>query len=285
MGQSGAMIGWAALACLALSWGAWAQELPVTRIAQIYGMATDPTGAARLFLATERGFFATRPDGLAEHLSAGTQPFTGFAADPRQTGVFYAAGPATGGEDATFIRSNDFGRTWEAVATAGPPPPAFLALDIFDADPALMAGAAGALYRSADSGITWQAAAGALPGQVADLAIAPRRPETIFAGTTGGLFVTEDGGDSWRAALAEGRPASLVEILPDGRAFAFIVGEGLFVGGDAGQAWILVAPASAFDGALLHLAGDFGGNLFAVTQFMKLLVSHDGGRTWQPFNP
>ncbi|MBT3396562.1 MAG: hypothetical protein HN423_05220, partial [Alphaproteobacteria bacterium] len=43
------------------------------------------------------------------------------------------------------------------------------------------------------------------------------------------------------------------------------------------------AAAYMFDGALLHLVGNFGGTLFAVTQFMKVLTSDDGGRTWASF--
>jgi hypothetical protein len=41
----------------------------------------------------------------------------------------------------------------------------------------------------------------------------------------------------------------------------------------------LMAVAEAIDEALLHLVGDFGGSLFAVTQFMKVFTSDDGGRT------
>ena len=54
------------LAAAGLTAGAGGQEIPVTRIAQIYGISADPSGAPRLFLATERGFFATGPAGLAE---------------------------------------------------------------------------------------------------------------------------------------------------------------------------------------------------------------------------
>ena len=77
----------------------------------------------------------------------------------------------------------------------------------------------------------------------------------------------------------------MVASVGDGRVFAFVIGQGLFVGGNAGQPWDLVAPATAFEGALLHLAGNFAGTLFAVTQFMKLLVSDDGGGTWTAFTP
>lgn len=272
----------AAMVWVGLPVGAWAQDIPVTRISQIYGMAADPFGEPLLYLATERGFFAARPDGMAERMSPGTHSFTGFAADPNRPGAFVAAGNATGGAGNTIIFSDDFGRSWEAL-DAPEFPSAFLALDIFDRDSNVMVGVSDTLYRSADGGLTW-VSAGAVPGPVADLAMSPTRPDTMFAATTGGLFVTEDGSQTWRAALAEGKPCSLVETLADGRAYAFVIGEGLYVGGDSGQAWSLVAPADNFDGALLHLAADFGGNLFAVTQFVKLLVSDDGGRTWRPFN-
>ena len=65
----------------------------------------------------------------------------------------------------------------------------------------------------------------------------------------------------------------MVQTMADGRVFAFVIGEGLYVGGDSGDTWTLMAGSQAFDGALLHLVGDFGGSLFAVTQFMKVLTS------------
>lgn len=55
------------------------------------------------------------------------------------------------------------------------------------------------------------------------------------------------------------------------------------VGGDSSETWTLMAVAEAIDEALLHLVGDFGGSLFAVTQFMKVFTSDDGGRTWASF--
>ena len=266
------------LVAAAVAMTAAAQEVPITRIAQIYGMAADPSGEALLYLATERGFFVVGPSGLAQQLSPGTQKFTGFAANPRESGTFFAAGDATGGPADTLLMSQDFGRSWQAVG-APIPPPAFLALDYFAGDPNKMAGASDALYQTSDGGLTWTAAV-ALPGQPID-----RSAQTLFVGTTSGLFVTEDGGQSWLLALAEGRPASMVASVGDGRVFAFVIGQGLFVGGNAGQPWDLVAPATAFEGALLHLAGNFAGTLFAVTQFMKLLVSDDGGGTWTAFTP
>jgi hypothetical protein len=54
-------------------------------------------------------------------------------------------------------------------------------------------------------------------------------------------------------------------------------------GGDSSETWTLMAVAEAIDEALLHLVGDFGGSLFAVTQFMKVFTSDDGGRTWASF--
>ena len=75
----------------------------------------------------------------------------------------------------------------------------------------------------------------------------------------------------------------MVQTMADGRVFAFVIGEGLYVGGDSGENLTLVVAAEAFDGALLHLVGKFVGSLFAVTQFMKVLTSDDGGRTWASF--
>jgi photosystem II stability/assembly factor-like uncharacterized protein len=258
-----------------------AQEVPLTRIAQIYGISADPFGEEILYLASERGFFSVGPDGLAQRLSPGTNKFTGFAADPSRSGRFIAAGDATGGTADTLLVTEDFGRSWAAIAVATPPP-AFLTLDTFTFDPKQMTGASDAIYRTFDGGLTW-VSPGPVPGAVADLAISARYADTLFAGTTTGLFFSQDGGQSWKLALAEGRPTSMVQTMADGRVFAFVIGQGLYVGGDSGEIWALLAAADMFDGALLHLVGNFGGTLFAVTQFMKVLTSDDGGRTWASF--
>ena len=75
----------------------------------------------------------------------------------------------------------------------------------------------------------------------------------------------------------------MVQTMADGRVFAFVIGEGLYVGGDSSETWTLMAVAEAIDEALLHLVGDFGRRLFAVTQFMKVFTSDNGGRTWLHF--
>jgi len=51
----------------------------------------------------------------------------------------------------------------------------------------------------------------------------------------------------------------------------------------AGVDWELAAPAAAFDGPLIHLVAAAGSPAYAVTQYMKILTSGDGGRAWAPF--
>jgi hypothetical protein len=66
--------------------------------------------------------------------------------------------------------------------------------------------------------------------------------------------------------------------------YAFVTGVGLVAINSNGVGWVVGAPAANFDGALLHLAARGAGRTYAVTQYMKILVSDDRGRTWTPFN-
>lgn len=82
--------------------------------------------------------------------------------------------------------------------------------------------------------------------------------------------------------MADAAPVTLVEAGADGTLYAFVSGTGLMISA-GGANWKLAAPAEAFDGALIHLTAAAGGPAYAVTQFMKILSSGDGGRAWAAF--
>jgi len=158
------------------------------------------------------------------------------------------------------------------------PPPAFLALDFFELDSNQMTGASDAIYRSNDGGLTWSSP-GPTPGAVADLAISARYADTLFSGTTGGLVLARMA--AMRGHLPCPKAAQPAWCRPWRMAgYSSLSSAKAFTSrGDSGETWTLMAVAEAIDGALLHLVGDFGGSLFAVTQFMKVFTSDDGGRT------
>ena len=261
------------LAALLAATGAAADPIPITRLTHIYGVAADPDDPERLYLASDRGFFVAARDGMADLVSASDAAVMGFAASPQRDGFYYAAA-------ATGVRASlDFGKSWSAVPGGADAPGPFLALHISAPDPVRVYGVAGNVYRSDDGGVRW-ADLGPPPAPIVDIAASPFDREVVFLGTVRGLFVSSDAGASWQLALPGERPATLVETGGGGSVYAFVAGTGLLRTSGPGGAWETVTPASAFDGALIHMAVGPGG-LVVVTQFMKVLVSADGGATWE----
>ena len=122
---------------------------------------------------------------------------------------------------------------------------------------------------------------------VLDIAASATTEGTIYVGTPQGLMVSRNTGKSWTSAFKskKKRPATMVEITPDGTLFTFSHGQGLITFDEATRKGKILASAKKFDGALIHLAADpkNKAHLVAVTQYMKLLVSEDGGKTWEKF--
>lgn len=258
---------------------AFAEPIRLTRITHIYGVVPAAEDATKLYLATERGFFLAGPDGNAEQMSADGAPLLAFAR--RADGTLLA----TAGERQGTLLSRDGGKTWARFGADGQPGP-FLVIDAAPANPLLAyAVADGKVYRSGDGGRAWSEA-GPVPAPVVDLAVTSGTPEAIYLGTARGLFRSSDGGRTWALAPIEGsgRAASLAATLGDGQTYAFVAGTGLVQLAADGRSWTVLSAPDAFDGALLHLALRRDGDLVAVTQFMKLLVSADRGKTWGPYN-
>lgn len=268
------------LAALVVAGAAVAEPIRLTRITHIYGVVPAAADPAKLYLATERGFFLAGPDGNADPVSVAANPLLAFAA--RADGALLA----TAGERQGTLLSRDGGKTWVRFGADGQPGP-FLAIDAAPANPLVAYGvAAGSVYRSGDGGRAWAETSPA-PAPVVDIAIAAGTPEAVYLGTARGLFRSDDGGKTWAVAPMAGatRPASMAATLADGKTYAFVAGTGLVELAADGKAWTVLSPPTAFDGALLHLAARLDGSLVAVTQYMKLVVSADRGKTWTPYNP
>ncbi|MDA1131707.1 MAG: hypothetical protein O2905_00585 [Proteobacteria bacterium] len=278
----------------AVAAGAAAAQDPVriTRLTHIYGIAPDPDDPSAILAASERGIFRVTADSMAAPVSADQTAVSAFAA-AGSIGLFFAnlAPDADGGPENAATRgmrvSIDAGRTWTVVAAVGAPSEPFLALHGSAANYSRLVGVAGNVFHSEDGGQSW-IDAGPPPATVVDIAADPGDAHAIWLGTTAGLFRSSDDGESWAPAnhLTGPSAVTLVEFAPDGTLFAFLPGVGLLAAPDAvggPRAWTQVAPAAAFDGALIHLTVAAGGVAYAVTQFMKIVVSRDGGRSWAPF--
>lgn len=259
----------------------------VTRLTHIYGIAADPGDPAAILAASERGMFRVTADSMAALVSPDQTPYSAFAA-AGTIGLFFANRAPDGAGAIGGLRvSIDAGRTWTTLATVAAPTEPFLALHGSPANYSRLVGVAGNVFRSGDGGQSWTDA-GPPPAAVVDIAAEPGVPRSIWLGTAAGLFHSADDGESWTPAhpVVEPTPVTLVEFAPDGTLFGFLSGVGLLAAPDpagGGRHWEQLAPAADFDGALIHLTVAAGGVAYAVTQFMKILASRDGGRTWEPF--
>jgi hypothetical protein len=213
-------------------------------------------------------------------------PVTCIAVSPRHlTDATLLAG--TGG--AGILRSTDAGRRW-LLSNFGLQEFTILALATatdWSRREVIFAGTVDGLYRSSGGGRAWKPVA--LEGQVVQALATSRdftRSGLVLAGTEGrGLFRSADGGVTWEPAGNEiGREASvnaLLRVDADG-AEGWVAGTDggqLWRSTDGGSTWIL---ASDLGTPVLALAGGQGAlPIWAGTADQGVLVSADGGRSWQ----
>lgn len=162
----------------------------------------------------------------------------------------------------------------------------FHQMDASSADPQVLYGAhAGSLQVSRDGGTTWSLV-GPAPQGLIDFAASAKDADVVYAATEGGLLRSEDGGRSWREAYLLRRPATMVQVTPEGEVYAFLFGTGLVRTSEPSLSWQTLGDG--FDGGyLLHLAAAPGGEtLYAVGVTRQdrevLLLSQDGGQSWSP---
>lgn len=259
-----------------------AQGVPLADVSHIHGIAVDPNDPSRLYLATHNGVWLSSPDGTAELISDNRNDYMGFSPHPSQADIFFASGhPATGGNMGLIV-SRDGARNWDQVADGASGPVDFHSMDVSPADPNVIYGLYGKIQVSRDGGETWWIT-GSPSADVFDIAASPVDPDTVFAATRSGLMISRDRGTNWRAAGTAGQPVTMVETVPSGEIYAFVMGAGLIEAQSATSLnWTSVGP-SLGEQVLLHLAIDptDPNRMFAVTQESRVLTSTDGGQSWK----
>ena len=206
--------------------------------------------------------------------------------------IFFAA-RASG-----LFRSHDDGQSWEsAYATLNTserlPTTSIAIVPNFAREPTVFAGLNGAILRSHDGGTNWQSSRlPEPPPAISALAISPNYAEdgVVFAGTNeDGVLVSNDRCQNWAAwnfGLLDLNILCL-GISPDFAADETIFAgteSGLFRSTNGGRAWKEVSLPISFDAILsLALSPNFAqdGTLFAGTENNGLLISRDGGKSWQ----
>ena len=202
--------------------------------------------------------------------------------DPTDSPTLYAdAGPV--------FRSTDAGATWDQMNVPG----RFLALD---ADGSSVYRLGDGLLRSRDHGETWETL-DRPPGAVFDVAAHPHIPGLVYLSygseaSTGAYFST-DAGDTWVEAQVVGDPG---EIYHPTLYFDREQGERMYALGDwsayrsddAGRTW--QACGNIAKGWFSHSQSALAvrplerDSIVMATQGGGVFMSHDGCRSWSPFN-
>jgi len=164
-------------------------------------LVVNPTTPATLYAGTVGGgvFRTTNGGGTWAAVNNGLTNLdvTALAIVPATPTTIYA-----GTHDGMF-KSVNGGESWTAVNTGLPAPQSFFSIHAIALDPStpgtLYIGTwTAGVFKSTDSGDHWSAVnAGLTSLTVADLAIDPAVPTTIYAGIAGGVVKSTNGGGTW----------------------------------------------------------------------------------------
>lgn len=259
-----------------------AEQVPLSEVSHIHGVAFDPAAPGAILLATHYGIYRATAEGMAETVSVNADDYMGFTPDPGDPDRLLASGHPGQGGSLGVIASADGGVTWSKLADGVSGPVDFHAMTISRADPKVIYGLYGGIQVSRDGGLSWTLA-GPGPQEVIDLAASPGEAGTVLAGTAAGLMQSTDFGANWTLAGPQGGAATMVEATADGSLYVFFAGAGLFHS-PAGGDWAELASDFG-ERYLLHLAADpvDAAHLVATTEESVLVESHDGGKTWKAF--
>ncbi|HVT59269.1 MAG TPA: hypothetical protein VHR45_12810 [Thermoanaerobaculia bacterium] len=263
----------------------------------VFSLAVAPGPPVALYANFGEGLFASRDLGTTwEAMDEGKGAPGDLHVDPA-TGKLYAVGGFG------VARSDDGGAHWhqfliqECVPLLGPQLGGKLHFPARSAS-RVYAVSDFHLLLSDDGGASWSGHPGQLSDphscaaqiQIRDLALDPRRGDTIYAATDQGISRSTDAGSSWQSLLGSPRedsfPFNTVAVLANGTLLAG--GGGAWRSTDAGTTW----HQTFADGGVLRLildpsrpqvvyaevveAGDY-----PAQEIPLVFRSLDGGRSWQ----
>jgi len=174
----------------------------------VRSLAYDPANPNRILLGTSAGQMFLSEDGgsswaLFAHLGKGDDyVLDHIIFDPNHASTIYvAAWSLYNADEGDVFRSDDGGRTWNALP--GVHGKSIRALAMAPSDPNLLViGALDGVFRSRDGGKSWERISPENQAEIKNiesLAIDPMNPDIIYAGTWHLPWKTEDGGASWHS--------------------------------------------------------------------------------------
>ena len=138
------------------------------------------------------------------------------------------------------------------------------------------------VYESSDGGQTWQRTT--LAG-VDAMSLDSAADSTVWASGHGVLSLSVDGGETWRSVVPRGLPeldihAFAVDPADSRNLYAAIANRGLYRSRDGGASFVRVSEDVG--GKVVSLALTGSGGLIASDTERGLVLTLDGGRSWQP---
>lgn len=250
------------------------------QLPRVYALSVTPSQPARLLLATPMGLFLASPDGRAQVVEGMKNNVMAFAVHPTDPRRMLAGGHQGRSGSIGVLLSTDGGDTWKQISQDAAGHVGFHVLEISKANPNVVYGVTNGLRVSTNGGRTW-APVGRLPTELIHFAASAVDVRTLYAATRNGLLVSRDQGATWQSANAPVGLTSMVYVAPQGRMYAFVVGQGLMGADERKLRWEKLS--NNFGDRILLRMTQYPGDarrLYGATVTGAVVTSSDGGKNW-----
>jgi photosystem II stability/assembly factor-like uncharacterized protein len=205
----------------------------------VKALAMDASGPQTVYAGTIGGGLFKTGDGGATWRAAIPGAITSIAADPKLSGVVYAA-IAANLSNSQIRKSIDGGVTW---ATVFPTTAAVfnITIDPGNSDILYVPTIGHGSFKSTDGGQRWSPMPALTPASIWTLALDPANSQVLYAGTNeDGIWKSTDAGDTWQPVGSPG-PFPVYSLTVDAAAartiYAGTNGGGIWTSSDGGVTW------------------------------------------------